>query len=255
MTGDDEWDGKALHDLSVKWAERIIFLAECGSTNDEARKIAMKGASDLSVILTERQISGRGRRGQSWACPAEEGLAFTLIVRPKESPALWSRLALAAGLAIAEALDSFGVSAGLKWPNDVWVGGKKICGILVEADSGFAVVGVGVNVNVKVFPAGLAHPATSLAIELAGDISREEVLVTCLSRLELRLTQIGSGFEELLEAWLARCVLSGNDVRLDAGGISKTGRVVGVSPRGELLLRTTSGIEKILQAHEIRILN
>ena len=255
MTGDDEWDGKALHDLSAKWAERIIFLAECGSTNDEARKIAMKGASDLSVILTERQISGRGRRGQSWACPAEEGLAFTLIVRPKESPALWSRLALAAGLAIAEALDSFGVSAGLKWPNDVWVGGKKICGILVEADSGFAVVGVGVNVNVKVFPAGLAHPATSLAIELAGDISREEVLVTCLSRLELRLTQIGSGFEELLEAWLARCVLSGNDVRLDAGGISKTGRVVGVSPRGELLLRTTSGIEKILQAHEIRILN
>jgi BirA family biotin operon repressor/biotin-[acetyl-CoA-carboxylase] ligase len=255
MTGDDEWDGKALHDLSVKWAERIIFLAECGSTNDEARKIAMKGASDLSVILTERQISGRGRRGQSWACPAEEGLAFTLIVRPKESPALWSRLALAAGLAIAEALDSFGVSAGLKWPNDVWVGGKKICGILVEADSGFAVVGVGVNVNVKVFPAGLAHPATSLAIELAGDISREEVLVTCLNRLELRLTQIGSGFEELLEAWLARCVLSGNDVRLDAGGISKTGRVVGVSPRGELLLRTTSGIEKILQAHEIRILN
>ena len=255
MTGDDEWDGKALHDLSVKWAERIIFLAECGSTNDEARKIAMKGASDLSVILTERQISGRGRRGQSWACPAGEGLAFTLIVRPKESPALWSRLALAAGLAIAEALDSFGVSAGLKWPNDVWVGGKKICGILVEADSGFAVVGVGVNVNVKVFPAGLAHPATSLAIELAGDISREEVLVTCLSRLELRLTQIGSGFEELLEAWLARCVLSGNDVRLDAGGISKTGRVVGVSPRGELLLRTTSGIEKILQAHEIRILN
>jgi len=255
MTGDDEWDGKALHDLSVMWAARNIFLAECGSTNDEARKIAMKGASDLSVILTERQISGRGRRGQSWACPAEEGLAFTLIVRPKESPALWSRLALAAGLAIAEALDSFGVSAGLKWPNDVWVGGKKICGILVEADSGFAVVGVGVNVNVKVFPAGLAHPATSLAIELAGDISREEVLVTCLSRLELRLTQIGSGFEELLEAWLARCVLSGNDVRLDAGGISKTGRVVGVSPRGELLLRTTSGIEKILQAHEIRILN
>lgn len=255
MASDVEWDGKILGDLSPEWAERVIFLPECGSTNDEARQLALKGASDFSVILTERQTSGRGRRGQSWACPAGEGLAFTLIVRPQEPPALWSRFALAAGLAIAESLDSFGVSAGVKLPNDVWVGGKKICGILVEADSGFVVVGVGLNVNVEVFPEGLAHPATSLALELGAQISREEVLVNCLRRLELRLAQIGPDFKELLEAWSARCVLTGNDVRLDAGGILKTGRVVGVSPQGELVLHTAKGVEKVLQANEIRILN
>lgn len=254
MASDDEWDGKILRDLSPDWAERVIFLPECGSTNDEARKVALKGAPDHSVVLAERQSSGRGRRGQPWLCPVGEGLAFSLVVRPKDAPVLWSRCALAAGLAIAEALDSCGVSAGVKWPNDVWVGGKKICGILVEADSGFVVVGVGLNVNVREFPDGLAHPATSLALELGEAISREEVLLTCLHRLELRLAQIGAEFGQLLDAWSSRCVLTGNDVRLDAGGFRKTGRVIGVSPQGELLLRTATGIEKVLQANEIRIL-
>lgn len=252
---DDEWDGKILNDFSPEWSERVIFLPECGSTNDEARNFALKGAPHLSVILTERQTSGRGRRGQLWVCPVGEGLAFTLIIRPKEPPALWSRFSLAAGLAISESLDSFGVSSGVKWPNDVWVGGKKICGILVESDSGFVVLGVGLNVNVKAFPDGLAFPATSLALELGEEISREEVLVSCLRRLELRLAQIESNFEELIDSWSTRCVLAGNDVRLDVGGISKVGRVVGVSSQGELLLRTKIGIEKILQANEIRILN
>ena len=147
------------------------------------------------------------------------------------------------------------MSSGVKWPNDVWVGGKKICGILVESDSGFVVLGVGLNVNVKAFPDGLAFPATSLALELGEEISREEVLVSCLRRLELRLAQIESNFEELIDSWSTRCVLAGNDVRLDVGGITKVGRVVGVSSQGELLLRTKIGIEKILQANEIRILN
>ena len=108
--------------------------------------------------------------------------------------------------------------------------------------------------NVREFPDGLAHPATSLALELGEAISREEVLVTCLHRLELRLAQIGAEFGQLLDAWSSRCVLTGNDVRLDAGGFRKTGRVIGVSPQGELLLRTATGIEKVLQADEIRIL-
>lgn len=254
MARDDEWDGAILNDLSPEWAKRVIFLPECGSTNDEARRLALKGAPHLSVVLTERQTAGRGRRGQAWACPPGEGLAFSLILRPREAPALWSRLALAAGLAMAEGLDGFGMSAGVKWPNDVWVGGRKICGILVEADAGFAVVGVGMNGNVTDFPEGLAHPATSLALELGKRVSREEVLVSCLQRLEHRAGQIGAGFGDFLEAWSTRCVLTGNEVRLEAGGVQRTGRVEGISPQGELLLKTEKGLERILQANEIRLL-
>ena len=254
MTSENEWDGVALREISPEWARRVIFLPECGSTNDEARRLAIKGAPGLSVVLTEKQTAGRGRRGQPWTCPPGEGLAFSLILRPQEPMALWSRFALATGLAMAEALDSFGLFAGVKWPNDVWVAGKKICGVLVEADAGFVVVGVGLNVNVVEFPNGLAHPATSLALELGEKVSREEVLVSCLQRLLLRLDQIGAGFGDLMEEWSTRCVLVGNDVRLDAGGVLKTGRVEGLSSQGELLLRTEEGLEKVLQASEIRML-
>ena len=254
MTAENEWDGVALREISPEWAERVIFLPECGSTNDEARRLAIKGAPDLSVVLTGNQTAGRGRRGQRWECQPGEGLAFSMILRPQEPAALWSRFALASGLAVAEGLDSFGMSAGVKWPNDVWVAGKKICGVLVEADAEFVVVGVGLNVNVTEFPEGLDHPATSLALELGERCSREEVLVSCLRRLHLRLDQIGVGFGDLLDEWSTRCVLTGNDVRLDAGGVLKTGRVEGVSSQGELMLRTQGGLEKVLQASEIRVL-
>ncbi|MGD1978638.1 MAG: biotin--[acetyl-CoA-carboxylase] ligase [Akkermansiaceae bacterium] len=248
----EEWDGAVLRELAPDWADRIFFLPECGSTNDEARNLALRGAREWTVVLTERQECGRGRRGQRWVCPPGKGLAFSLILRPSEAAVLWSRCALTAGLAIAEGLERFGVSTGLKWPNDVRVGPGKIAGILVEADAEFVVVGVGVNVNVGEFPGDLDFPATSLVMELGNQELREEVLVSCLKRLRVRLGQLGSGFDEVIRAWSERCVLTGRVVTLDAGGKSKTGTVEGISDGGELLLRGVNGVERILQASEIR---
>lgn len=252
MTSESEWDGAILRDLSTGWAERVVFFPECGSTNDEARQLAAKGAGDWTVVLTERQGAGRGRRGQRWVCPPGEGLAFSLVVRPQVPSALWSRLALAAGLAVAEGLEVFGVSAGLKWPNDVWVAGRKISGILVEAGDGFVVVGVGVNVNVTRFPEDLEFPATSLVLELGRTERREPVLVSCLDRLRLRLRQAEEEFTEVLRAWSERCVLTGKVVTMYVGGQRKTGTVEGLSAGGELLLRGVDGLERILQADVIR---
>lgn len=253
MKPEEEWDGGVLRDLSPEWAEKIVYLPTCGSTNDEARKLALKGARHHTLVLTEVQTSGRGRRGQPWSCPPGEGLACSLIVRPRAAPALWSRHALAAGLALAESLDSFGLEAGVKWPNDVWVGGRKICGILVEAGADFVIVGIGLNINVTAFPEDLVHPATSLALEAGGPVSREEVLVLLLQRLRVRLEQIDAGFPELLKAWATRCVLTGNEVILESRGEFLAGTVEGLSPNGELLLRTPDGLEKILQANTIRL--
>lgn len=253
MKAELEWDGEVLAGISPEWAGRVLFLPECGSTNDEARKLAIRGADHLTLVLTESQTAGRGRRGQPWACPPGEGLACSLIIRPRALPALWSRHALAAGLAVAESLDSFGLSAGVKWPNDVWSGGKKICGILVEAGEGFVVVGIGLNINVTEFPEGLAHPATSLSLESGGSLVREEVLVSVLNRLRVRLDQIDRGFSELLDAWRTRCVLTGQEVTMEVDGGNRVGRVEGISSNGELLLRTGKGVEKVLQANQIRI--
>lgn len=253
MRADAEWDGAMLRELSPHWAERIIYLEECASTNDEARRLGKEGLRDESLVLTEKQTSGRGRRGQAWTCPPGVSVACSFLVRPSEALALWPRLSLAAGLAVAEGLDAFGVSAEVKWPNDIWVRERKICGILLESDSEFAIIGIGLNVNTLHFPEGLAHPATSLALENEAPMSREEVLISILDRLSVRTRQIGSAFSDLLQVWNTRCVLRGKMVTLQSNGISKSGIMAGVSANGELLLETQTGIERILHADTIRL--
>lgn len=255
MTSEQEWDGEKLREHSSDWAKRVIFLEECGSTNDEARQLALGGLAHESLVLTERQTRGRGRRGQAWTCPPGESIAASFVVRPPEVLALWGRLSLAAGLAVAEALDQFGLSAEVKWPNDVWVKERKICGILLESDPKFAIIGIGLNVNTKDFPKGLAHPATSIALEKGAPVSREHVLIALLERLSFRTRQIGAPFPELLKAWNTRCVLRGRAVSLETNGETRTGMMRGVAPGGELLLETKNGTEKILHADLIRLVS
>ncbi len=250
-----EWNGQLLAELSPKLAAKTFFFEECASTNDEARQLAKKGVGHGSLIVTEVQTAGRGRRGQAWACPPGEGIACSLILRPKEPQSLWPRLALSSGLGMAEGLDHFHLSAELKWPNDLWVKQKKICGILVESYQDAVIVGLGINVNVREFPENLKHPATSLLQETGKKIAREEVIASCLNHVLARAEQIGSGFSEMIQVWNTRCALRGRSVSLTVGQEVCQGLVEGLSASGELLLRTPEGLQRILQADELRPLN
>ena len=232
----------------------LVCVDETGSTNDDVRKHGRAGAPQGLVVVAERQSAGRGRRGAAWVCPPGEGLAFSLLVRPQEPKPMWPRLALAAGLAVAEALDFHGVEAGVKWPNDVWIGSRKLCGILVEADPEFAVVGVGLNVNVGEFPAELEDIATSLRRETGIAYRREEVLARVLARMAVRLPQIGGGFGGLLEALSERCVLRGRRISLLASGEYREGVMEGFAPGGGLLLRSGGELAELIQADEVRLL-
>jgi BirA family biotin operon repressor/biotin-[acetyl-CoA-carboxylase] ligase len=232
---------------------RLLVKESVESTNDEVRSLARAGANDGLVVLAERQTAGRGRRGAAWFSPPGESLAFSILVRPPEPKALWPRLALAAGLAVAEAIEKSGVQAGIKWPNDVWIGTRKVSGILVEAGSDFAVVGIGLNVNTTGFPAGVAEIATSLQIETGGPLSREDVLAAIIGKFAFRRGQIGDGFADLIRSLSERCVLTGKRVSLTTAGGQLTGTVEGISPAGELLLRTAGGIERLIQAEEVRL--
>jgi len=248
----EEWDGERLAELSPELAERTFFFDECGSTNDEARKLAAKGVPHGSLVLTELQSAGRGRRGQAWICPPGEGIACSLILRPEAPIGLWARHSIATGLAVAEALD---IPAEVKWPNDLWVRGKKICGILVESVGSAVIVGIGLNVNVSSFPDDLAYPATSLFLETGRETAREDVLVAVIERVLARGRDIDSGFPAMIESWNTRCALRGEIVTCFVQGGQKQGRVEGLSPNGELLLRTASGLEHLLQADEIRVVS
>lgn len=232
----------------------LCLRDEVGSTNDEARGLAERGAVDGTVVLARRQTAGRGRRGAGWFADAADGLAFSVVLRPDESKALWPRLALAAGLAVAEAVETRLPLVGIKWPNDVWLGGRKVAGVLVEAGGDFAVVGIGLNVNVAGFPGKLAGIATSIRIELGTPVDRAEVLADLLWRFDLRRRQIDGDFGELLDGVRERCVLTGHEVTMVTAGGTRQGRIEGLGPGGELLLRTPAGVERIIQADEVRLI-
>ncbi len=234
---------------------RLVLRETAASTNDELRRLAEDGAPGGRVLLALSQTSGRGRRGAAWFSTPGESLAFSILLRPDEPKALWPRLALAAGLSVAEAIESFGPATGIKWPNDVWIGRRKVAGILVEAGADFVIVGIGLNVNSTGFPPEVEEIATSMRM-VSGEVhSCQEVFAAVIRRFAVRHRQIGVEFGELLECVRGRCVLSGHQVSFLGASGKRHGHVAGIAPGGELLLRTEDGLETCLQADEIRILD
>lgn len=233
---------------------RLILRETAGSTNDEVRLLAEAGYPEGIVVLAHRQTRGRGRRGAAWISPPGESLAFSVLLKPGEPKALWPRLSLVTGLAVAEALEEFIPLVGIKWPNDVWVRGKKIAGILVESGRDFAVIGIGLNVNTFAFPPEVGDTATSVALETGRTASRPEVLSAILHHLARRRHQIGTDFPAAISSINTRCVLAGNPVSLITSAGPAAGIVRGISNMGELLLQTDHGVERLLQADEVRII-
>lgn len=233
---------------------RLLIREAVGSTNDEVRILAEAGAAEGLILLAERQTAGRGRRGAAWFSHAGESLAFSILIRPSEPKALWPRLALAAGLAVSEAIETFGLQVAIKWPNDVWIGSRKTAGILVEAGPDFVVVGIGLNVNTTGFPPEVSEIATSLRLEAARDFSRSEVLGEILRKFAVRRRQIGDDFESLMSAVRLRCALTGKRVSLTVSGVSRVGTVEGLAATGELLFRSDGRLERLIQADEVRLL-
>ncbi len=230
---------------------RILWREKVSSTNDELREFALQGMAEGLVLIAEEQTAGRGRRGAVWISPKGENLSFSVLLRPVEPKALWHRLSLAAGLAVAEALEKFVRQAEIKWPNDVKVSGNKIAGILVEAGADFVIVGIGINVNSTGFPEELA--ATSLREENGRDADRAEVLLEVITRLARHSRAIGADFGELLASIRERCALTGHRVSFQSAGRRREGLVRGIGSAGELLVEIDGKTEALVQADEVRI--
>lgn len=233
---------------------RLLVRETTTSTNDEIRALAENGAAHGLVLLALEQIAGRGRRGAAWFSAPGESLAFSILLRPEEPKALWPRLALAAGIAVAEAVESFGMAPGIKWPNDVWISQRKVAGILVEAGSDYAIVGIGINVNSTAFPGDVSEIATSLRLETGVELPRQDVLGAIIRHFARRSSEISADFDHMLDSVRQRCVLTGHRVSLTTASGRRQGVVEGIAPGGELLLRTDAGLEVLMQADEVRIL-
>jgi BirA family transcriptional regulator, biotin operon repressor / biotin---[acetyl-CoA-carboxylase] ligase len=197
------------------------------STNERARALAAAGAPHGTLVTADEQSAGRGRQGRAWTAPPKSAVLMSVVLRE-----LSDTLPLAAAVAVCEALP---VEARIKWPNDVWIDGRKVAGILVEArpQEGWAVLGIGLNVATEQFPAELN--ATSL--RLTGlSLTRAETLAALLGSLEAWLPR---STDEVLAAWRSRDALLGRTVRWADG--SQEGVAAGVDDSGALIVDTADG--------------
>lgn len=239
----------------------ITLLQQVDSTNAQAMRYLASGAVPPFLVVAEQQTAGRGRRGRSWASPFGENLYYSLVLRVSGGMRQLEGLSLVVGLALLQALRDAGITeAGLKWPNDLLVGGRKIAGILLElsgdpADVCHVVIGIGVNINMRAAPQGevIDQPWTSLRQVLGEQVDRNEFVASLNRQLEryLQLHQ-AQGFAALREQWEADHLWQGRVVVLAAGAQAIQGRVLGVDDTGALRL-DVDGQKKVFSGGELSL--
>jgi BirA family biotin operon repressor/biotin-[acetyl-CoA-carboxylase] ligase len=204
------------------------------STNQRAKELADRGAPHGTVVTADEQTAGRGRQGRSWVAPPGAGVLMSVVVRDLDESG--SLLPLATAVAVCEAAEAVApVRCSIKWPNDVWVERRKLCGILVEGRpaAGWAVVGIGLNVRTREFPPELRDIATSLAASGA-DVSVEDTVSALLAMLDRWLAAPAA---DVLGAWRARDALRGLEITWAEG----RGVAAGIDDGGSLLVDTDAG--------------
>jgi BirA family transcriptional regulator, biotin operon repressor / biotin---[acetyl-CoA-carboxylase] ligase len=228
-----------------------VHLRVTDSTNDRARVLALAGAPSGTAVTAGEQTAGRGRHGRQWSTPPGAALLCSLVLRPLDER--HELLPLAVPLAVCDAAEALApVECRVKWPNDVWLGERKLAGVLIEArPPDWAVIGVGLNLAIAddEFPADLRWPATSLGHGVGAD--------QALGALREALGRwVEAPGEEVVEAFVARDVLRGREVSWEgAGGAggSGLGRAAGIDARGNLIVETADGARVTLGSGELQL--
>ncbi len=253
LIGDD-----LLSRMQCRWLREITVFQSTTSTNDLAMQRGINGAEGPLAILAESQTAGRGRFGRKWMSAPGEGVWLSVLVRPEIPFLHWSRITSAAGLAVTLCLEKhLGLQPAVKWPNDVLLDGKKVCGVLVEtahvSGSPFAVLGIGINANQSCFPDELRDRATSLKIALNRNVDRPAFAAALLDELERSLSLVGDSFPQILRELEKRsCVINRRiDVHSLIGRVS--GTVVGFDEEGHLQMLLDDGSLQMFSAGEVTL--
>lgn len=244
------------------WAGRKLVFQECvESTNEEAKRGGDAGAEHGTVYQAKVQTAGKGRRGRTWVSDSEENLYFTILLKPDFAPEKATMLTLVMADAVAEAIEkNSSLPTGIKWPNDIVVNGRKVCGILSEmklvgSQIAYCVIGVGINIGQAQFPEELKDTATSLMVETGKDIEMEALLKDILANFEQAYERFCSAGDLtfLLERYNNLLVNKGKVVRVLEPGGAYEGISEGISAKGELLVRTEDGTVQKVYAGEVSV--
>jgi BirA family transcriptional regulator, biotin operon repressor / biotin---[acetyl-CoA-carboxylase] ligase len=221
------------------------------TTMTEASRLAREGAAAGTIVGAEQQTAGQGRHGHSWHSPQAEGLYFTVILRPGLPPQQVPLITLALGCAVHDALHILtGIYADLRWPNDVLINGKKVCGILAHLEGDCVLAGIGLNVNQSAFPPELAAIATSLLIETGRQQEREPLLRFLAASIDTQINILTrAGAKSLIHHFAARSSYVERK-RVEVDGVR--GFTAGLTPDGFLRLHTDAGEVVTIHAGGVR---
>ncbi len=234
----------------------IRVFEETTSTNDVIEKLARDGVKEGVVVFAESQTKGRGRLGRKWTSPTHKGLWFSILLRPELSPQETTQLTVASATALRRAIKNVaGISAEIKWPNDLLIGEKKVVGILTEMSAEVdrvrhVILGIGVDVNQDAaeFPPELRKIATSLKVEAGKEICRAELATEILRELDFDYARIcGGKFAQVADEWETGCLTIGKNVSVQMGARQIRGCAEALDDDGALLVRTEHGhLERVI---------
>lgn len=240
----------------------ILRFDSLPSTNTEAARQARLGVPEGLCVVAREQTAGRGRKGRVWVSPLDAGLYFSIVLRPQMEQSRWPLLTLMSALAVHQALmQACGLATDIKWPNDVYAGERKLCGILaetVEAEAGRAVIiGIGINLNDHAFPEELKSIATSVEAETGRRVEREPLIAALVSAIlrEYRALVKPGGVAGLLGRWAAQSsYASGKRVQVELENETIAGMTCGLEPDGALRVETVEGELRIVRTGDVTAL-
>lgn len=247
--------------LEGTFGREVEYHETIDSTNVRAKRLAEEGAAAGTLVVSDCQEAGRGRRGRTWVSPSGENVFMSLILRPEILPSSASMVTLVAALAVRDGIEkATGLSSFIKWPNDIVSNGKKLCGILTEMSAElegihYVVVGIGINANMEEFPEDVKKTATSLFLETGEKVRRSRLIAAVMEAFEEYYEEfISQGdLSGLIGVYNKHMVNEGGEVRiLDPAG-EYTGRALGINEKGELLVEMESGEVKHVISGEVSV--
>lgn len=248
--------------LHTKWfGNRILYFDSIDSTNNELKRQAETQVCHGLLAVAEEQTAGRGRRGHGWVSPPGTGIWFSFLLKPDVSPDKASMLTLVAAMAVARAItETTGLVSQIKWPNDIVVNKKKVCGMLTELSAemtqiNYVVIGIGINANNREFPDEIKETASSLFIESGKPVKRAAVIEAVGRYFEQYYDEFikAGDLSLIMDEYNGMLANAGNQVRIISNDSEEIYTAIGINPQGELMVKDAEGNVKDIRSGEVSV--
>lgn len=242
--------------------KNIIHFHSIESTNSKAKQLADSGEANGSIVVSEEQTKGRGRLGRSWVSPKHKGIWMSIILRPDLNPIDAVKITQTAAAAVVKATNELGIKTCVKWPNDIVINHKKICGILTEMNAeltriNYVVVGIGINVNIDEFefPEDIKDIATSLKIEIKAPVNRQELAARVLNNFEKLYTEFidNNNIKASIDICRENSALIGKEIMIINKEKNIEARALDIDDEGRLLIEYADGTQERLISGEVSV--